>query len=104
MKIIHNKLVRDNIPEIIKKDKAEPVIRILEHEEFLKELFIKLVEEAKEAVAAMDDKQELMKEIGDIYEVIDAIIDNCDLDKNLIMGIKNKRKVERGGFSKKILL
>ncbi len=104
MKIIHNKLVRDNIPEIIKKDKAEPITRILEQAEFIKELLVKLVEEAKEAAASMNEKPELMKEIGDVYEVIDAIIDNCGLDKEEIMKLKNKRRQERGGFLKKIFL
>ncbi|MBU4347679.1 nucleoside triphosphate pyrophosphohydrolase [Patescibacteria group bacterium] len=104
MEKIYNKLVRDNIPEIIKQDKAEPQTRILEQEEYLKELFKKLEEEAKEAVEAMADRQELMKEIGDIYEIIDAIIDNCGLDKEEIMKLKNERKIERGGFEKKIFL
>ncbi len=103
-KIIYNKLVRDNIPEIIKKDKAEPIIRILEQEEYLKELLKKLEEEAKEAAGAMTDKKDLMKEIGDIYEIIDAIIDNYGLDKEEIMKLKNERKIKRGGFEKKIFL
>ncbi|MEI6596789.1 MAG: nucleoside triphosphate pyrophosphohydrolase [bacterium] len=103
-KIIYNKLVRDNIPEIIKHDKAEPQTRILGQEEYLKELFKKLEEEVREATEAMVDKKELIKEIGDVYEVIDAIIDNCGLDKAEIMELKDERKIERGGFSKKIFL
>lgn len=103
-KIIYNKLVRDNIPEIIKQEKGEPEIRILGQDEFLKELFKKLREEAREATGVRADKQELMKEIGDVYEIIDAIIDNCGLDKDEIMKIKSARKTERGGFDKKIFL
>jgi predicted house-cleaning noncanonical NTP pyrophosphatase (MazG superfamily) len=104
MKTIYNKLVRDNIPEIIKQEKNEPQFRILEQVEYLEELFKKIEEEAKELIEAKGDKQELIKEIGDVYEVIDAIIDNCGLDKEEIMKLKNKRKIERGGFSKKIFL
>lgn len=103
-KIIYNKLVRDNIPEIIRQDKAEPQIRILEQTEFLVELFKKLEEEAREVVGASADKKELTKEIGDVYEIIDAIIDNCGLDKAEIMKLKNERKIKRGGFNKKIFL
>lgn len=103
-KIIYNKLVRDNIPEIIRQEKAEPQFRILEQEEYLEELFKKLEEEAKEAVGAMANKQDLIKEIGDVYEVIDAIIDNCGLDKEEIIKLKNERKIKRGGFNKKIFL
>lgn len=104
MERIYNKLVRDNVPEIIRQDKAKPKTRILEQEEYLKALFKKLAEEAKEAAEAGADKQALMKEIGDVYEVIDAIIDDCGLDKAEIMKLKSERKVERGGFSKKIFL
>ncbi len=76
----------------------------MEQEEYLKELFKKLEEETREMAEAMADKQELIKEIGDVYEIIDAIIDNCGLDKEEIMKLKNDRKIERGGFSKKIFL
>lgn len=103
-KIIYNKLVRDNIPEIIRQDKAEPQTRILERAEYLKELFKKLEEEAREMSEAKADKHELMKEIGDVYEIIDTIIDNCGLDKEKIMKLKNERKIKRGGFEKKIFL
>ena len=103
-KIIYNKLVRDYIPEIIKQEKGEPKIRILKQEEYLKELFKKLAEEVREMTEAKQNKQELIKEIGDVYEIIDAIIDNCGLDKEEIMKLKSERKVERGGFEKKIFL
>ena len=96
--------MRDKIPEIIKAGGAEPKTRILEQAEFLKALLEKLVEEAREAAEAGADKQELIKEIGDVYEVIDAIIENRGLNKAEIMKLKNKRRVERGGFSKKIFL
>ncbi len=104
IKIIHNKLVRDNIPEIIRQDKAEPKVRLLEQAEFLIELFRKLEEEAKEAAGVIYEKPELIKELADVYEVIDAIIENCGLDKEEIMKIKIKRQAERGGFTKKIFL
>ena len=45
MKKIYNKLVRDNIPEIIEKDHKECNIRILEKEEYFVELNKKLDEE-----------------------------------------------------------
>ena len=44
---IYNKLVRDNIPEIMIKNGAKPVIRILNDEEYLRELNKKLSEEVK---------------------------------------------------------
>lgn len=102
---IYNKLVRDKIPEIIKADQGRaPKTRVLANEEFIIELLKKLKEEAEELVLAKDDKLELPKEIGDVYEVIDAIIEYYNLDRDKIMKLKNERQQKRGGFKKKIFL
>ena len=100
----YNKLVRDNIPEIIRADGENPKIKILQDEEYKKELLKKLVEEAAEAAAAGGSKKELMKEIGDIEEVIGAIINGYGLDKSEIEKLRAERKQSRGGFDKKIFL
>lgn len=104
MEKIHNKLVRDKIPEIIEQEGGKLKARILEKQEYLDELFKKLEEEVREVAGARENKQELTKEIGDVYEVIDAIIENCGLDREEIMKLKEQRKVARGGFNKKIFL
>ena len=104
MEKIYNKLVRDNIPEIIKAGKGVPKTRVLADEEFIIELLKKLKEEAEELVLAKDDKLELPKEIGDVYEVIDSIIEYYNLDRDKIMKLKNERQQKRGGFKKKIFL
>ena len=102
--IIFNKLVRDKIPEIIKLDNSNPVVRILDENEFKIELIKKLREEMKEFIKAVDEKEEAEKEIGDVYEVIDAIIETYNFDKDKIIEIKKERKEKRGGFAKKIFL
>lgn len=104
MKKMYEKLVRDKIPDIIRKDGEEPMYMELADEEFVAALFDKLDEEVKEMIAAQNNKKELIKEIGDVYEVIDAIIKAHGLGKAEIMELKNKRKKERGGFKEKIFL
>ena len=104
MEKIYNKLVRDNIPEIIKADNAKPNFRILEQTEFVKELFNKLKEEVAECEQAQSDQAALMKEIGDIYQVLEAIIKNCGLDQAEILKLKAYRQANRGGFDKKLFL
>ena len=47
MEKVYNKLVRDNIPEVIMNDGEYPVIRVLSDEEYKKELERKLLEEYK---------------------------------------------------------
>lgn len=100
---IYNKLVRDKIPEITEKDGEKPVTRILDDEEYKKELKNKLIEESKEAVLA-ENNQELSKEIGDIFEVIEAIEKVFGVNRDDILKIKEERKQKRGGFEKKIFL
>ena len=77
----YHKLVRDKIPEIIKADGEVPVYRILNDEEFRKELLIKVVEEAKELSATGSKGEEMIKEVGDVEEVIESIIKSFNLNK-----------------------
>lgn len=104
MKKVYNKLVRDKIPEIIEKEGKTVSVRILSDEEFRGELRKKIKEEAEELTAAGGSVAEMMKEIGDIYEVIDAIISSSGLDREKILKLKEERKAKRGGFEKKIFL
>lgn len=101
---VFNKLVRDRILEIIEQDGEKPVSRILELAEYRQELAKKAVEEAYEIVAAGDNKEELLKEIADVLEVLDALIVSYDLDKTQLQQIKEQRKAKRGGFEKRIFL
>ncbi|MEA1936603.1 MAG: nucleoside triphosphate pyrophosphohydrolase [Patescibacteria group bacterium] len=104
MQKIHNKLVRNKIPQAIKENQQIPIVRKLDDNDFVNELLRKLEEEIQEVIGARNDKEELTKEIGDVYEVIDAIIDLYKLDKNLILELQKKKKQERGGFEEKIYL
>lgn len=72
MEKIYNKLVRDNIPDIIRSDNEKPVTRILTDAEYEKELYRKLAEECKEVYRA-EDNDEACKELADVLEVIRAI-------------------------------
>ena len=65
MKTEYHKLVRDRIPEMIKKQGETPVLRILEEEEYLEALDRKLEEEIREY---QEDKS--LEELADVLEVI----------------------------------
>ncbi|MFK5883462.1 MAG: nucleoside triphosphate pyrophosphohydrolase [Candidatus Izemoplasma sp.] len=101
--IVYNKLVRDNIPYIIKKEGKIANIRILDDAEYLTEVKHKLVEEAKELLETKS-KEQCINELADVYEVLDQIlmtnkIDIQDIEKARI--IKNRAK---GAFEDKIFL
>ncbi|MDD4333507.1 MAG: nucleoside triphosphate pyrophosphohydrolase [Patescibacteria group bacterium] len=104
MKKIYNKLVRDRIPEIIEKRGAKCKIKKLTPKRYKEELFKKVLEEASELVSARKNKEDVMREIGDVYEVIEAVIKVCGLDKKEIKKLQTKRAKERGRFKKKLFL
>ena len=99
MKRIYNKLVRDNIPEIIKEDGKTAVIHIGDEREYWNKLTEKLQEEVDEFLFAKSEE-----ELADILEVIDAICAERGFDKKQIKSIQEKKRLERGGFTKKIIL
>lgn len=98
----YNKLVRDRIPEIIAAERRAYATEIMEDAEYRQALLAKLVEEAQEAAEA--EPSELVKELADLYEVIDAVLVAFDLDKNAILALQQKRRDERGGFERQIKL
>jgi predicted house-cleaning noncanonical NTP pyrophosphatase (MazG superfamily) len=99
---IYNKLVRDRISEIIAADGREYATEIIEDAEYRQALLTKLVEEAQEA--AETEPVELVKELADLYEVIDAILIAFNLNKDDILALQQKRRDERGGFGQGIHL
>ena len=68
------KLVRDRIPEIIIADGKKPITRILDNDEYLRELDKKLNEEIAEYQA---DKS--IEEMADVLEVSFAICEAGDI-------------------------
>ncbi len=98
----HNKLIRDRIPEIIHQAGQECEIKTMSQSEYYQALLNKLVEEAQEAAAAKPDN--LVEELADIYEVIDAILNNLDIDKDVVLGKQEQKRQNKGGFTKKLRL
>ena len=94
-----DKLVRDKIPEIIAKDGKIAVTRILDDEEFKCYLERKLDEE----VAEFHDSKS-MEELADILEVVFALGRARGYSAEALYARRIDKCVERGGFTKKILL
>ncbi len=99
-----NKLIRDNVPGSITEQGRTPNLITLDDTTFQKEIFNKLVDEAKEAVEAQNDSDHLAEEIADVYEVLDSIIKLKNLDPNQIKQIQINKRVQWGSFDKKIWL
>jgi len=100
--VIANKLVRDKIPDIIKKEgRSCLVCRIPEK---TRSLFLrqKLVEESKELFSC--NKKEIANEIIDLMEIIDEIVKIEKIDIEYLKKFKEAKKKEKGEFNKGIYL
>lgn len=98
----YKKLVRDQIPEIIKENGEEAIIRILNDEEYKLELEKKLNEEYLEVTNSYG--KDRLEELADMIEVIKylAKLENSSLDE--VIEIAKKKASKSGGFDKKIYL
>ncbi len=98
----YHKLVRDRIPEIIRQSGIECETAVLSETEYCQALRLKLIEEATEVAEA--DKDNLVAELADLYEVIDALMLSYGISGDRILNAQAKRRETRGGFTKKIML
>ena len=99
----YNKLIRDNIPKIIKEAGWKPTIRTLRKDEFLKALKKKVSEEAKELIQAKD-KKGIIDEIVDLQELLDVLTLEIKLTKSEIKKQQTIKTKKRGGFKKRLFL
>ncbi len=93
------KLVRDKIPEIIRKKGLKPITHAASKKEYETRLREKLVEESKEFQKSGENE-----ELADILEVINAIIKTKKTTIKKIEKIRKQKRKERGSFGKKIIL
>lgn len=95
----YNKLVRDNIPNIISKNGEKPIIRVLTDEEYIRELNLKIEEEVKEYLLDFS-----VEELADIEEVIRAILDYKNVSYEEFENVRLNKVNKRGAFKERIFL
>lgn len=100
---VHNKLVRNRIPEILEKKGIQPITKILDENSFNHSLNDKLQEEVQEFLLA-SSKETKLEELADILEVILAILHSENTTFDHLESLRLKKMKERGDFSKKIFL
>lgn len=95
----YNKLVRDNIPTIIKRNNGNVHYTILSDDEYIVELDKKLNEEIAEY-----QESKSMDEIADILEVLAAICKARGFSDQELMDVKSRKAEKNGAFLNKIFL
>lgn len=99
----HNKLVRDKIPDIIRKNGERPIVKTLTATAYKKELKRKLQEECVE-VAGAKTRERLIDELADVHEVLRALYTAHGLSPTDITKEAGQKRKKRGAFAKKIFL
>ena len=102
VRVAYNKLVRDQIPDIIAAAGSQPSTRVLDHVSYRGALRSKLLEEAQEAQAAADEQ--LASELADVLEVLRALAKAHDMEWEDIELQARRKRAERGGFDRRIFL
>ena len=100
---MHEKLVRDNIPETI-RSRGESVLAYsadsAEREALLR---AKLVEEALEVLRAADS-DEVVEELADLMEVIGGLRRTLGIRQAEVEEAMDRKRTKRGGFEESIVL
>lgn len=99
MEQVYNKLIRDNIPQIIKNSGDTPILRKLNDQEYFECLNLKLQEEMKEY---LEDYS--IEEFCDILEVLDAIAKLKNFTHQQIEEVKNRKTECNGAFDERLFL
>lgn len=100
---VYNKLVRDRIPEVIAGAGKKSSTKILDNEEYIKELKKKSFEELEEYVQAATDV-EAIEELADILEILHALAEVHGSTMGDVEEIRKRKAEKRGGFRDKVFL
>ena len=95
----YNKLVRDNIPEIIERSGNKCKFEILSDDDYIKMLDAKLDEELAEYHSDQN-----LEELADLLEVIYAVTKARGFSLDELESLRKEKAEKRGGFERKFLL
>jgi predicted house-cleaning noncanonical NTP pyrophosphatase (MazG superfamily) len=98
-----NKLVRDDIPDLIRERGESVTTATLDNESLIRALKEKLVEESYELLDARDIAA-ITAEMADIREVADSLIKKLNIANDDVTKEQTRKRRERGGFERGIVL
>ena len=96
-KFLQNRLYRDKRVAMLEVTGSRFIMRELSHKEYDSALKEKLHEECEEVISTQN-KQELVEEIADVFEVIDALCALYKITKDEVIAVQEKKREKAGGF------
>jgi len=93
---IYNKLVRDRIPEIIKERGKRYRVHTAGEKEYLHLLRRKIEEKVEEFY-----ENPVAEEMGDILEVVEALMEYHGLDREVVERVKNEKRKNEGALKRR---
>lgn len=102
-KIQYHKLIRDKIPLVMKKNRAEFKVKKLNAQSFKRELLKKVGEEAS-SLPRLRKKHEIANELADTLDVINEVKRVFKISDRQIRSEQRKAQTRKGGFKKRLFL
>ncbi len=96
----YNKLIRDKMPEIAKKQGKNISVRKAQSDE---EIWFLLKNKLQEEVTELG-QEDTIESITDILDVIDEIIYFKKFDPKMLNAFRDNKLMEKGGFTERLVL
>lgn len=96
---VHNKLVRDRIPEIIEASGRTCITEVLPNDAYIQALNAKLSEELEEY-----QQSKSLEELADLLEVMGAVVKARGYTWDHLTRIRKEKRTQRGAFERRIFL
>ena len=96
---VHNKLVRDRIPEIIEASGRTCITEVLPNDAYIRALDAKLNEELAEY-----QQSKSLEELADLLEVMGAVVKARGYTWDDLTCVRKEKRAQRGAFDQKIFL
>ena len=94
---VHNKLVRDRIPEMIEKSGKTCITEVLTNDAYIRALDTKLSEELAEYQQCKD-----LEELADLLEVMGAVVKARGYTWDDLTRVRKEKRAQRGAFDRRI--
>ena len=96
---VHNKLVRDRIPEIIEASGRTCITEVLPEDAYIQALDAKLSEELAEY-----QQSKSLEELADLLEVMGAVVKARGYTWDDLTRVRKEKRAQRGAFDQRIFL